>query len=216
MHDPIMALTWPVRIVQMTEVDYGDFASAVGAHPAVSETWPQISPRRTATAAASARALTPSLAKRLARWVCTVREPMKSAEAISRSVRPLATRRSTSVSQGVSGPALSFECCPCAAPAGRSGGVTVPASAIISSRASARPAAQAALNPAAPSAVSTADRGSSCAVCVDRADGERPASARSPSAAPIRRAATSGWPLDTASTASLPSTLAIPRGRRPL
>jgi hypothetical protein len=36
----------------------------------------QTMPRRTATAAASARALTPSLAKRLATWVCTVRVPM--------------------------------------------------------------------------------------------------------------------------------------------
>src|SRR3954447_5178450 len=39
----------------------------------------QTRPRRTATAAASDRALTPSLAKRLATWVCTVRDPMKSA-----------------------------------------------------------------------------------------------------------------------------------------
>ena len=50
-------------------------------------------PRRTATAAASARALTPSLAKRLATWVCTVRVPMKSASAISRSECPSTSKR---------------------------------------------------------------------------------------------------------------------------
>ena len=59
----------------------------------------QTRPRRTATAAASARALTPSLAKRLATWVCTVRVPMKSASPISRSDRPSTSRRSTSSSR---------------------------------------------------------------------------------------------------------------------
>ena len=67
----------------------------------------QIMPSRTAKAAASVRVLTPSLSRMCVRWVVTVRGLMNRAAAISRSIIPLATSRSTSISRALSPPRAS-------------------------------------------------------------------------------------------------------------
>src|SRR4051794_17675604 len=61
----------------------------------------QASPCRTASATASARLATPSLAKTLVRWVPTVRGLTNNASAISGLVLPSTRRRRISDSRGV-------------------------------------------------------------------------------------------------------------------
>ena len=112
----------------------------------------QARPWRTAQTAAAVRESTPSFCRMCRTWLSTVRSPSDSASAISRSVRPSASSRSTSRSRRVSGRSFAGSLAAAGTVGGAGAATAASASATAESSGSVRPAAQAAVKPASPSA----------------------------------------------------------------